>query len=316
MVSAVPGEEIPREFRSVESGRCDHCNINRARKQAMLITHEDGRHMVVGSTCLKDFLGHMSASTIKDMYSFELSIEESMNDENYGGSDGYEMVPTENVLAAADMLIRMNGFVSAKQARESMDETITATYNDVLSYFFSTSHYAADFRRENPITDTHRERARNVIQWVMDQDDENMYFWNLQTILNNEACTFKRFGIVVSAVASYNRAQKAAEAAANDTRANEHLGTVKQRMKGLAVNVVAINFTEGYYGPTTIVSMEDSDGRSLVWFASNCPEVEKGDKLTIDGTVKQHKEYRDRKQTVLTRVKIQSREAATAEAEA
>lgn len=313
MVSAVPGEEIPREFRTVEAGRCDHCNVNRARKQAMLITHEDGRRMVVGTTCLKDYLGHFSASMLKDMFSFELSIEQIVSDDNAGGA-GYELVPTENVLAAADILIRMFGFTSAKKARESMDDHVMPTYFHVNSYFFSRSKEAAWFRLNNPITDANRDRARKVIEWVMAQDDENMYFWNLQTILNNEACSAKRFGLVVSAVASYNRAQEAAKEAAEDTRVNEHLGTIKVRMKGLSVTVKAISFSDGFYGTTTIVTMEDIEGRSLVWFATNSPDVEKGDTLTIDGTVKDHKEYRGRKQTVLTRVKVTARKAATAEA--
>lgn len=70
------------------------------------------------------------------------------------------------------------------------------------------------------------------------------------------------------------------------------------------LTVTSLFETEGYYGTTTIVGFEDEAGNSLVWFASGFPNVERGSKYHLRGTVKAHKEYRGRNQTVLTRCKV------------
>ena len=55
-----------------------------------------------------------------------------------------------------------------------------------------------------------------------------------------------------------------------------------------------------------IHTFKDSAGNVLVWKTSSnsLPELNEGDKVHIKGTVKEHSEYKDEKQTVLTRCKI------------
>ncbi len=63
------------------------------------------------------------------------------------------------------------------------------------------------------------------------------------------------------------------------------------------------------YGRTTssnMVVMHDKDGNELTWFGSNDDafDLKQGDKVTIKGKVKAHKEYNGKKQTVLTRCNV------------
>ena len=55
-----------------------------------------------------------------------------------------------------------------------------------------------------------------------------------------------------------------------------------------------------------IHTFKDPDGNKLVWKTSSTslPDLEEGDQVQITGTVKDHSEYKDEKQTVLTRCKI------------
>ena len=63
------------------------------------------------------------------------------------------------------------------------------------------------------------------------------------------------------------------------------------------------NYT--YYGETNYINtFEDSDGNVLVWKTSSYQDIDTGKTYTIKGTIKDHKEYRSVKQTVLTRCKI------------
>ena len=56
-----------------------------------------------------------------------------------------------------------------------------------------------------------------------------------------------------------------------------------------------------------IHNFKDDDGNVLVWKTSSClnrDAIYEGDQVQIKGTVKEHSEYKDEKQTVLTRCKI------------
>ena len=60
-----------------------------------------------------------------------------------------------------------------------------------------------------------------------------------------------------------------------------------------------------------IHTFKDADGNVLVWKTSSGLgrlDLESGDQVEIKGTVKEHSEYKDEKQTVLTRCKIEKRE--------
>ena len=58
------------------------------------------------------------------------------------------------------------------------------------------------------------------------------------------------------------------------------------------------------YGWTELLKFRGEDGALLTWFSSAAPEFDVGTELTLDGTVKAHKEYRGTKETLLTRVKV------------
>ena len=59
----------------------------------------------------------------------------------------------------------------------------------------------------------------------------------------------------------------------------------------------------GYYGPSTMHIMSDLDGNTFVWTTA-AKTLTVGETYYLKGTIKDHKEYRGVKQTVLTRCKI------------
>lgn len=92
---------------------------------------------------------------------------------------------------------------------------------------------------------------------------------------------------------------KAVESILYDAGTSEHVGSVGERLT-LNIAVTAARPIEGYYGHSTAYTMEDECGNVFVWItaAKNWPV---GSVKTIKGTVKEHKEFRNVKQTVLTR---------------
>ena len=53
---AVPGVELPRRFWTLGEPVCEHCNTARDRRAVFLLAHRDGRHLLVGRSCLRAFL--------------------------------------------------------------------------------------------------------------------------------------------------------------------------------------------------------------------------------------------------------------------
>ena len=85
--------------------------------------------------------------------------------------------------------------------------------------------------------------------------------------------------------------------------ASNFVGTVKDRIT-FDAEVTGVYSFDTDYGTTMIVRMTDPDDNILVWFATSSPDLERGDNVTLTGTIKDHDEYRGAKQTVLTRCKF------------
>ena len=78
-------------------------------------------------------------------------------------------------------------------------------------------------------------------------------------------------------------------------------------------HVVGVYGSEGFYGHTDIVKFRDAEGNLFTWFASGYTGLNREDRMSIKGTVKQHDEYRGVKQTILTRCKFTKFEILTAD---
>ena len=97
-----------------------------------------------------------------------------------------------------------------------------------------------------------------------------------------------------------------------DTRQSEYVGEIGQR---ISFDVTLTNrvFWENRFiewKPQTMYlhTFKDADGNVLIWKTTNSLyKLEIGDKITIRGTIKEHSEYNDVKQTVLQRCQIEKK---------
>lgn len=81
---------------------------------------------------------------------------------------------------------------------------------------------------------------------------------------------------------------------------SEWVGEVGKRLTGLKLTVVFVKNIESEWGVSTIHKMKDVDGNMFTWFSSS-KTLELGKSYSMNGTVKKHEEFRDEKQTTLTR---------------
>ena len=80
---------------------------------------------------------------------------------------------------------------------------------------------------------------------------------------------------------------------------SEYVGAIGQRLE---LNLTVTNAIEldGNYGRSTMHIMEDDDGNIFVW-STSAKTLAEGSTFHCKGTVKDHRVYRNNKQTVLTR---------------
>ena len=94
---------------------------------------------------------------------------------------------------------------------------------------------------------------------------------------------------------------------------SQYVGEIGQRIT-VKVTYQFSTEWETKFGWQSLYGFKDAEGNVFTWKTSSVPEVlnaegkdvviHKGDEVTITGTVKEHSEYRDEKQTVLTRCKL------------
>ena len=81
------------------------------------------------------------------------------------------------------------------------------------------------------------------------------------------------------------------------------LGVEKSRLKNIPVVVKSIHGTDTRFGWVNIITFLNEDN-ILTWFTSTEVKCAVGEVYLLAGTVKEHKEYKDEKQTIISRVKL------------
>lgn len=82
---------------------------------------------------------------------------------------------------------------------------------------------------------------------------------------------------------------------------SEYVGEIGERIEEVFTVTKAFTF-DGYYGTSTMHIMEDADGNVFVWTTAS-KSFPEGKVMTLRGTIKDHREYKGTKQTILTRCK-------------
>jgi hypothetical protein len=322
IVKSIIGENIRNEFRQAV-GRCDHCRTDRRRKETFVVIHDNGDQKVVGRNCIADFLGHEDINALANyaaaLAEFGASIGEMMAVETVEDDDRYFSGGTEeshfDLRAFIEMSIRACrafGWVSGSQARyENTCSTRLKTVGHLLpppTDRVNREEWYRDHDRLMAVTVT--TDADDVIQWAksIDGETDSDYLHNLRTIAHVEAVTPTTTGYAASMYVAHAKAvEREVERLKKDERGpSEHVGTVGERIE-MNVSVDRIIEHEGQYGCVGIHKLIDDNDNELVWFASgsNWLDEDGVESYRIKATIKKHDEYNGKKQTAITRVKIQ-----------
>lgn len=298
-----PGvESIDRT--DLRAGWCDHCKTNRARRKTYLVGSESGDQRQVGSSCLKDFLGH-HANVV-------FFTEESVTDELFGNllaGNRDVAYSTSTVLGTAWACIQKFGWFPASSHGVTTRDQVSAVLEPRSGADRDLSAEVA------PLIADMAGKATQVRDFIVSDEFSGVseYVTNLKAAVSAEYVSISNFGLVVSAPQAWTRHNEQTlirKAQADAAAQSEHVGEVGAKIER-DVTVTSVRYVASNWGTTSLYTLADTDGNVFKWFSSGSVlDDREGDTVTITGTVKKHDEYRGVKQTVLTRCKVQTRQQA------
>lgn len=303
IVRTAPGVQSIDRSR-LEEGKCDHCGVNRRRKNAYVVS--DGtRQVQVGSTCLKDFLGW--SATVVTLW--EEDLDKALSGCWGGGERAYS---TDTVLAAAWAVVTTYGFVRAHEIGATRDKVAT---------FLSPGTSRADkefVESLRPVVARAAEMGRALRKWVQSEEfsGTSEYVLNLKTLCGDrvvdgvvqpgvaKSVEWRHLGTLVSAPQAMAKAQDMTliKQRERTVTVDEWLGEPKQRL-GIRAKVGAVRFVPTRWGSQTLYTLLTEDGRTLKWWASEATlgEEPSDEYRDLRVTVTKHGTYRGRKETTVNR---------------
>jgi len=305
LIKAIPGIELDHKYRDAAPD-CDHCKSKRWRIKTYICQHDDGREVQVGSTCIKDFLGHTSPESIAWQCEMLGAIQEMFRE--MGEYDGMaprgEMrVSMKRLLVMSACAVHEYGWMSRAKASADPYDPKPATADYVSEYLFPTP------RTVVPHPDAEDAKlAYGALQWARNlrpRGDGTFsdYEYNLSVITKEKFISPSELGLAVSMVGVY-KINKDKAKQMKVKRSNKYFGEIKKRYE-LDLKVVSISGFESFYGYTTIYKMACPEGNAFSWFStSNKVDLDEGETYHVKATVKDHKEWQGRKETMVTRLSV------------
>lgn len=272
---------------------CDHCQSKRLKKTGYWIENEDGRQMMVGATCLKDFLPAVDVASLID-YMNKLGELSNSDFEDGQVPRAYWVYKTEEAVMDAYVSIKQYGFLSKAKA----DEQCTLPTSDDIDA--SPKRKAELYKGQD--VEALREELKDFIPHMLAKSAAgNDFIHNVQLALQSEITRPKLYGYIAAAVWIWMKDM--ADAREASASSNEWVGKVGERLTLNDLTITRLSMSEGQYGWTYIYGFADKAGNQFTWFGSK----HIGDinaVVSLKGTVKKHDEFKGRKQTVLTRCSV------------
>jgi hypothetical protein len=310
VVRVVPGRILPASYRS-KPGHCDHCNTTRRRNETFVVSNGT-ETLQIGRNCLADFCRSPEAVQALAGYAeYRQSLEDACREsERSGGCAWPSRLPVNQLLELTIATIRTYGWVSRKEAQYG-DKAATAS---IVSVFLTPEISRSKYDKEEVATilanvkPEDAAEAEGCLEWVRSHRDSvehlHDYIYNLLVVLSDTSVERKHFGVACSAISAYRKHLGQEAEARRPKLPSNHIGTVKERLRNLEVEVTGTKFLEGRFGLTTLVNFVDANGNRLKWFGTGEHDLPVGSKVKLTGTVKAHEEFNGIKQTVLTRCDV------------
>lgn len=282
IVNTIDGAPMDEAWRTV-GDICDHCHrANTGRKKLVVVEHDNGDRMIVGSTCLKDFLGHKCPQAIAAWAELIATLDDRCSDyEEWSEGAGEFRCAAVWFIANTIKVIGIAGWKARGNARDFGGRATADLVSDVvagcgpqarriLEEAFGPDLFAAP-------SDDMTAQAEQMIAWASEVDgSDNDYLLNLQAVALKSSYRAKDFGLAASIVPAFERA--CGDWAEAVRRADQPCAPVVCG-KGVTVEgeVLSTKTVDGDYGVTFKMLVLDARGFKVWSTIPAAIDVERGD---------------------------------------
>lgn len=265
---------------------CDHCKTKRVRNTTLVIKNENGELKSIGKSCAKDFFGHDLSCWLNKLSWYNWNpgcFQEDYENFIYSFSDK-QMYKCSEVISLAYSLISQYGFVASSNENSTKELMLKDIHSNI-------------------VTDEDRNVAQKIVEWAKNTTDDCSFMCNVRSIFSNEYVSTKVFGFIAASVKKYLEPEK------EKTESNfiGNIGDKKVKFENVTykgcysfINTFAFKETITY-----IHKFVDDNGNIIIWKTGKYileKYIEK--KINFTATIKDHKIYKNVKQTIISHVKI------------
>lgn len=292
---------------------CDHCHKKVHRNSVVILEHDNGERKVVGTSCVKEFTSGLDGNLIAEVndymsilnmrYSELNSLMRGEGDADlFFESHGVRTYSVTDIVSAAKRLIDRYGFEPSG--------SMNATWKFIMAEYDRTKI---------------EDEAIAAVEWIKSLSEDEVinsgYLFNLKQIVDAEYCTARHFGLLASLIPSYRKSEykRLLDIKNGTSKVSEYVGNVGDK---ISIKVTYLNsYTYNTnFGSSYIHLFVDDNGNIFKWSTgtglrftvedthSNYSQwygLDKGATVQLSGKIKDHNEYRNQKQTVLTRCKYE-----------
>lgn len=313
---AMTDVEIPQRYRCSDP-YCEHCNSKRMRKGTFIIRNvESGEFKQVGHNCLNDYTHGMSASFASFNASLKPVFEEAQNQPISGVSWFAKSFGTREVLCYSAETIRHFGYSKSENGYNSTKERMRRFFDCQHGGLFPSElndevREQMESVRFNHESDEANKMVDDALAWLNEQEEKNDYIHNLKVACLLDYTTYNKFGLLVSLFPTYAREMGLYEKRAKEMeqgKSSDYVGNVGDKVNVDVDSIKCVTSWEssydGYHASVTYIwKIISKNGNVFTWKTSKWMDEENPPR-SIKGIVKEHKEFREVKQTELTRCRI------------
>jgi len=294
--------DLIKQYKDIDF-HCDHCNKRVHRNSVVILENESGERKVVVTSGLD---GNLIAEVndymrILKMRDSELKclIQGEGDADLFFERHGVRTYEVLHIVSASKRVIDKYGFEPSG--------SMNATWKFIMDEYCPPNVEI---------------EATDAIEWIKslseDEVTKSSYLFNLKQIIDAGYCTARHFGFLASLIPSYRNSEYKRLRDSNH-KESDYVGNVGDK---ISVKVKYLN-TYTYdtsFGSSNIHLFMDDNGNIFKWSTNSRLEftvkdshsnysqwyyLDKGATIQLTGKVKDHNEYRNQKQTVLTRCKYE-----------
>ena len=293
-------DKIPQRYYNCPA-TCEHCNKVRNRKDTYLIyNNETNEFKQVGKSCLLDYTQGLTQETCEmfaNVFHYcdaceELDEEEISRNISTSPDFGFASEPIKKLIFA---VVKKYGYEKRDEHCEGTAKKVALAMSNALDGFNTIDEI-------NLVTEDEIELVDNYAKAI---EDEYGYMRNAKLAWLKSMVSYRDFALMGSFIATYLRDmnRKAKESMAREK--TQYVGNIGDKIT-IEVKSYRCLYTKctqvSYYNCaySYVYEIIDTKGNTYIWSSSKMLD----DGITqISGTIKDHKEYKGTKQTIITRCK-------------